>query len=183
MRDRMGLIWSWSCLLSNLADLSFLLCGVGAAEARCAPVLQCPQCLLAPVISMVGVSVANANFIYVSILLWQRQNKQNINSKQKETISYLHFRLLLQCSADERGGCETYLFLSHIRKMSNQKYFCRRLINKRSHANITAALFRRIKAACLLPSCCCTSPYKPNSLVLLFLRGYCVKMCQIRWKY
>ena len=75
MRDRMGLIWSWSCLLSNLADLSFLLYGVGAADARCAPVLQCPQCLLAPVISMVGVSVANANFIYVSILLWQRQNK------------------------------------------------------------------------------------------------------------
>ena len=72
MRDRMGLIWSWSCLLSNLADLSVLLCDVGAADARCAPVSSVSA---APVISLVGVSVANANFIYVSILLWQRQNK------------------------------------------------------------------------------------------------------------
>ena len=55
-------------------DLSFLLCDVGvvAAYARCAPVSSVSS---ASVISLVGVSVANANFIYVSILLWQRQNK------------------------------------------------------------------------------------------------------------
>ena len=59
-------------MFSNLAEHSVLLCGVVDADARCAPVSSVSS---APVISLVGVSVANANFIYVSILLWQRQNK------------------------------------------------------------------------------------------------------------
>ena len=63
--DRMGLIWSWCYrILQTSRSCCVML------------VLQMPSMSAGSSdLSMVGVSVANANFIYVSILLWQRQNK------------------------------------------------------------------------------------------------------------